>query len=359
MHLSPNRYVLILAGGSGTRFWPLSRDASPKQLLQFFDEQTLLEKTIDRLEGLVPLEQIFVLTNTIQEQAVRAVASMLPHDNIFAEPEKRDTAPAVALGLALIARKDPDAVMAVLPSDQLIQDQIAFRETLEAAMDVAHSSGNIITIGIKPTWACPSYGYIERGAEVEGISSMGGVVPRRVLQFREKPSTEVAQDYLASGNFAWNAGIFAWHLPAVRRELSVHCPALAEFVTQVTDVEDLTGFLLREYGRLEKTSIDFALMEKSSRILNVQAEFDWDDVGGWLSVASYLPMDAQGNQSRLTFSNHDASDNVIFSTAGQHIALLGVRDLIVVQTQDALLIARKDAADDIKKLVESVPSQLR
>jgi len=358
MALSPERYVLILAGGSGTRFWPLSRNATPKQLLQLFDDETLLEKTIRRLEGLVPLDHILILTSSLQEPAVRRVASMLPPENILAEPEKRDTAPAVALGIGWVARRDPQAVMAVLPSDQLIQDEAAFRETLAAAMEVAVNSGNIVTIGIKPTWPCPGYGYIERGAACPADATSSGVIPNRVITFQEKPSPEVARQYLEQGNYAWNAGMFIWHLPAVRAELAAHCQGLANFVSVVQDAPDMGAALATEFSKLDKTSIDYALMEKTKKTYNIEADFDWDDVGGWLSVATYLPADAEGNRTRIPASRFDSSGNVIFSTTDQHIALLGVKDLIVVQTGDALLIAHKDSADDIKKLVALVPTEL-
>ncbi len=354
----PERYVLILAGGSGTRFWPLSRNATPKQLLQLFDEETLLEKTIRRLEGLVPLDHILILTSALQEPAVREVASMLPPENILAEPEKRDTAPAVALGIGWVARRNPDAVMAILPSDQLIQDEAAFRESLSAAMDIAVRSGHLLTIGIKPTWACPGYGYIERGAACPEHASSNGIVPNRVVRFREKPSPDVARQYLEQGNFAWNAGMFIWHLPSVRAELATHGPAYAGFIDTIQHAPDLEDTLAREFSTLKKTSIDYALLEKSSRILNLEATFDWDDVGGWLSVAGYLPADTADNRSRVPFSGVDAKSNVVFSTTGQHVALLGVDNLIVVQTGDALLIAHRDAADDIKKLVGQVPESL-
>jgi mannose-1-phosphate guanylyltransferase len=352
---SPERYVLILAGGSGTRFWPLSRNATPKQLLQLFDEETLLEKTIRRLEGLVALDHILILTSALQEPAVRRVASMLPPENILAEPEKRDTAPAVALGIGWVARRDPNAVMAVLPSDQLIQDTESFRQTLSAAMEVAVGSGQIVTIGIKPTWPCPGYGYIERGEARTEDTSSSGAIPHRIIKFQEKPSPEVARQYLAQGNYAWNAGMFIWHLPAVRAELATHCPELAAFVTSIAESPDMAATLAKEFSALKPTSIDYALMEKTSRACNIQADFDWDDVGGWLSVATYLPEDADGNRTRIPASRFDATGNVIFSTTAQHIALLGVKDLIIVQTGDALLIAHKDSADDIKKLVAQVP----
>jgi len=355
---SPQRYVLILAGGSGTRFWPLSRNAAPKQLLRLFDEQTLLEKTILRLEGLVPLENILILTNPLQEAAVRAAASMLPAENILAEPEKRDTGPAVALGIGWVARRDPGAVMAILPSDHLIQDTAAFRATLDAAMEIAARQGELVTIGIRPTWACPGYGYVELGETCPEAASGSGLVPRRVACFKEKPRPEVAAEYVAAGSYLWNGGMFIWHLPVVRAELARHAPDLAAFVDHVEKATDLGGAVAPSFAGLTPISIDYALMEHSDRILNLEATFDWDDVGGWLSVAGYLPEDADGNRTRIPLSAIDASGNIIFSTTPQHVGLLGVKDLIVVQTEDALLVAHRDAADDIKKLVARVPANL-
>jgi mannose-1-phosphate guanylyltransferase len=355
---SPQRYVLILAGGSGTRFWPLSRNATPKQLLRLLDEQTLLEKTILRLEGLVPRRNILILTNPLQEAGVREAASMLPPENILAEPEKRDTGPAVALGIGWVARRDPDAVMAILPSDHLIQDAAAFRNTLDAAMEIAAVQGELVTIGIRPTWACPGYGYIERGPACPEAASSSGLVPHRVASFKEKPNAEVAASYLAAGSFLWNGGMFIWHLPAVRAELAKHAAALAGFVDRVEEAPDLGASVAPDFASLTPISIDYALMEHSGRILNVEATFDWDDVGGWLSVAGYLPEDADGNRTRIPLSAVDASGNIVFSTTPQHVGLLGVKDLIIVQTEDALLVARRDCADDIKKLVARVPPAL-
>ncbi len=205
-----NQYALILAGGSGTRFWPLSRDHRPKQLLNMFGEGTLLRQAIDRLDGLVPRQNIFILTNHLQEAEVRRQAHDIPVDNIISEPVRRDTAPAIALGIGLIKAADPHGVMLVIPSDHLIQDQDSFRTLMKAAMDTAAREKALVTIGIKPTWPCPSYGYIERGEE---IHSAPGCSCREVIQFREKPDTATAAAYLSRGNFCWNAGMFVWSIP--------------------------------------------------------------------------------------------------------------------------------------------------
>ncbi|GAA5478462.1 mannose-1-phosphate guanylyltransferase [Haloferula helveola] len=352
-------YALILAGGSGTRFWPLSRDARPKQLLNLFGSDTLLEQTINRLDGLVPRENILILTNAAQIDAVREVASMLPPENIFAEPAKRDTAPAVALGIGLVAARDPGATMMVLPADQLIQDTVAYHAVMRDAIATAEKSDGLVTIGIRPTWPCPSYGYIERGsrASIPGLDCEHP--PAEVSRFREKPSTDLAEQFLAAGGFCWNAGMFVWSLPTVIRELSKHAPELANFVSELRKSSDPAATVAAQFPELTPISIDYALMEKASRVLNIEATFDWDDVGSWISVAKYLEADDSDNRSNTPLSKIDSENNIVFNdNKNVRIALLGVDDLIVVQTGDALLIANRHQADAIKKLSAELPKEL-
>lgn len=354
----PSTYAVILAGGSGRRFWPLSRDTRPKQLLQLFGGKTLLEHALLRLDGLVPRENILILTNREQESEVRKIlGEALPADNIVAEPAKRDTAPAIALGIGWVAARDVNAVMLVLPADQLIQDETAFRACMGDAIRVAHHSQSLVTIGIKPTWACPSYGYIERGrrAQIPGAES---AVVYEVSRFREKPNPDLAEDFLRQGNFSWNAGMFIWSVSAVIAALSRHRPELANFVAEIRQTKDLKATIEAQFGTLPQISIDYALMEKAGRVLNLEATFDWDDVGSWISVGKYLPTDADGNAANQPLTQLDANGNIVFSTAGQNVSLLGVQDLIIVQTADALLVADKNCADAIKKIVDMVPPAL-
>ena len=349
---------MILAGGSGQRFWPLSRDTLPKQLLRLFGGKTLLELTIERLEGLVPKENILILTNQQQEAAVRGIARDLPAENIFAEPEKRDTAPAVALAVGLVVRRDPNATMMVLPADHLIKDVEAYHDVLETAMRAAESGNSLVTIGIKPTWPCPSYGYVERGRAVS-LPGVDAMPVFEVARFREKPNPELAEFFLSQGNFSWNAGMFIWTIPAIFSELSRHCPELADFVSELRNSRDLAATVKHQFGRLPKLSIDYALMERASHVLNIEATFDWDDVGNWTSVGTYLDKDEAGNCHNCATSTFEARDNLVFSQTPQHVALLGVQELIVVQTPDALLIASKSHAESIKKLVDTLPTGLR
>ncbi len=354
-----NTYALILAGGSGTRFWPLSRNARPKQLLDLFGSGTLLEHAIHRLEGLVPLENILILTNAMQLEAVRATASMLPAANIFAEPAKRDTAPAVALGIGLIAARNPEAVMLVLPADQLIQDTAAFQAVMRDALTTAKLSDGLVTIGIQPTWPCPSYGYIERGERADIPGFEGEHVAHEVKRFREKPNTELAEEFLRQGGFSWNAGMFVWSLPTVIQQLERHAPELAEFIAALRQSNDLSVVVAERFPGLPARSIDYALMESAERVLNIEATFDWDDVGSWVSVAKYLAMDACDNCANEGITQIDSKNNIVFNaTPGCRVALLGVDDLIIVQTRDALLIANRHQADAIKNLSNVLPPEL-
>ena len=345
-------YVLILAGGSGERFWPLSRRAKPKQLLKLLSDQTLLEDTFARLDGLVPPEQVLILTNQDQEAAVRALMTALPAENIVAEPAKRD----IALAVGWVARRDPSATMVVLPADHVIRDAAAFRRDLEAAVHAAEETGALVTIGIKPTWACPGFGYIELG-EKAALKSPSPVY--NVSRFREKPAPELAQVFFDQGNYRWNAGMFAWSLPAVLRELSAQIPVLADFVSQVRSAQDFEKELAARFPTLPKISIDYAIMENAARVLVLEAGFDWDDVGSWTAVAGYLAKDAEENASNCEIITLDSRENIVFSDRPGAIALLGVSDLIVVQTGDAILICNKHEAERIKLLVGKVAPELQ
>ncbi len=356
----PSRYAVILAGGSGQRFWPVSRDGLPKQLLKLFGDKTLLELTLDRLTGLVPKENILILTNVQQEAAVRALLKELPPQNIVAEPAKRDTGPAIALGIGWVAARDPQATMMVLPADHLINDVPGFQTVLRGALAAAETSQALVTVGIKPTWACPSYGYVERGPRLLSTEHGGEPVAiYKVVKFREKPAPQLAEHFLAQGNFSWNAGMFIWSLPTVTKELAQHTPELAAFVEQLCQSSSFMSTVNDYFPALPKLSIDYALMEHATHVLNVESQFDWDDVGNWTSVARYLEQDEAGNEFRAAFSQHAASNNIVFSETRQHIALLGVENLIVVTAKDAVLVADKSHAEAIKKLVDQLPPELR
>ncbi|MGN0864614.1 MAG: mannose-1-phosphate guanylyltransferase [Akkermansia sp.] len=350
-----DHYALILAGGSGTRFWPLSRNTHPKQLLDLFGDGTLLRQTLERVKRVLPAENIIILTNRLQEAELRRQAPELPPENIVAEPLRRDTAPAVALGIGLIAARCPQAEMMVLPSDALIRDDEAFCRQAREALALAERESALITIGIKPTWPCPSYGYIERAARLEDAALSSPCY--EVARFCEKPDAALAAQYLEQGNFVWNAGMFVWNVAHVRRELTVHAPELAQFVTQLCQSKNPRAAFVELFAGLTPISIDYALMEKAQRVLNLEAAFDWDDVGSWISVGSYLPR-CEGNAANTPLSCESARDNIVYSAGGKRVALVGVSDLIVVDTDDALLICRREQADAIRRIVGKLPPEL-
>ena len=352
-------YALILAGGSGERFWPLSRRARPKQLLKLVSDKTLLEETIDRLAGLVPEEKILVLTNVDQESAVRELLPDLPPENILAEPAKRDTAAAVALATAWVAARDHRATMMVLPADHVINDRTAFQKTMQTATRAAEETGALVTIGIKPTWACPGFGYIEQGAPapLKGGSTPNNVF--RVVRFREKPNSELADSFVRRDNFRWNAGMFVWSVPTVLSEFNRHAPELADFISQIRATGNWEHALSSRFAELPVISFDYAIMEKADRVLMVEASFDWDDVGGWRAVASYLPTDENSNAANCDLTTLHASNNIVFSENPGKIALLGVHNLIVIQTDDAILVCSRHDVEKIKNLVGKLPSNLQ
>ena len=357
--MSDSTYALILAGGSGERFWPLSRRARPKQLLKLVSPQSLLEDTVDRLDQVVPPDHILVLTNVEQEAAVREILPRLPHENIVAEPAKRDTAAAVALGTAWVAARDHAATMIVLPADHVIKDTPAFRQTLNSAVAAATQTSGLITIGLKPTWACPGFGYIELGEEFQGDGVKLSQPIHRVVRFREKPNSDLAETFLRQGNFRWNAGMFVWTVPTVLSEFTRHAPELAQFISQLSAKGDFAEKLQSRFAALPKISFDYAIMEHADRVFMIDAGFDWDDVGGWGAIARYLESDPEGNAANGKVTALESSGNIVFDQEGKRIALLGVHDLIVVRTADAVLVCHRSQAEKIKGLVTKLPEELQ
>src|SRR5438105_2391881 len=352
--MAKQMYALILAGGSGERFWPLSRRSLPKQLLRLVSDRTLLEQTIARLEGLIPAERILVLTNVNQEKGVRATLKQHPQSHIIAEPAKRDTAAAVALGVAWVAARDHNAMMIVLPADHVIKDTAAFQRTMRTAARAAEEKNALVTIGARPTSPHPGFGYIEMGDAIPGNPGLF-----RVVRFREKPNVDLAESFIRKGNFRWNAGMFVWPVPTVLSEFNRHAPELADFISQVRSSKDVDRVLQERFAKLPRISFDYAIMEKADRVLVVEASFDWDDVGSWQAVARYFKNDEYGNAANTALVALDSSDNVIFNDSETTVALLGVHNLIVVRTSDAILICHRHQAEKIKNLVGKLPPELQ
>src|ERR1700738_2846295 len=352
-------YALILAGGSGERFWPLSRRARPKQLLRLISERTLLEETVSRLEGLIPRERILILANVEQEAAVRDVLKKFPKENIVAEPAKRDTAAAVALGAGWVAARDHAATMLALPADHVIADRAAFQATMNTAATAAEETGALVTIGIKPTWACPGFGYIEQGEPVQLRNSDGKTAVHHVVRFREKPNVDLAESFLRKGNFRWNAGMFVWSVPSLLSEFNRHAPELADFISQLRAVGKFEKVLRERFTNLPRVSFDYAVMEKADRVLVVEANFDWDDVGSWSAIAKYFSKDDHGNAANCETTTIDSTNNIVFDQEGATVAHLGVHNLIIVRTGDAILVCHRHDAEKIKDLIGKLPPKLQ
>ncbi|HNX04619.1 MAG TPA: mannose-1-phosphate guanylyltransferase, partial [Opitutales bacterium] len=328
--MAPSRYIVIMAGGRGERFWPQSRQKKPKQLLPIVGEESLLAQTIHRVGGIVPLENIFVITNADYAQAVSEICDMLPAENVVAEPVGRDTAAAVGLSGLLVSLRDPGASLAVLPSDHVIHDTAAFRKVVESAFEVAESGDHLVTIGIAPEFPATGYGYINRGAQCMQI----GCLPvYEVKRFVEKPNLETAKHYVASGEFFWNAGMFIWSV----KSLDCAMRALAPDIVAIFDgiaAEVRKGVALRDvlaerYPSIRKISIDYAVMEKAKNVVTIPGIFDWDDVGAWPSLVRHLPADSHGNVLRGSAVVLDGSGNIIISSGDHLVSVMGLSNCIV------------------------------
>ncbi len=350
-----NFYACIMAGGSGERFWPMSRAQTPKHLLKLLSERTLVEETVRRLGVAVPPENIFVLTNQVQLPGTRAaLARLLPAEQIVAEPAKRDTAPAAALATALVrARGGEGATLALLPADAFIADAATCATQLGAALTRASEAGSIMTIAIKPDHAATGFGYLEMG-DARASGPTGTV--RQVKRFVEKPDAATARDYVASGNFAWNAGMFFWRVDTFVAEAERNAPELAQFI-RAFPTGDFGAFLSQRFPMLPKISVDYAIMEKARSVETLLAKFDWDDVGLWTALPKHLATDSEGNSSRGAVVVAGASNNIAISN-GRMIALCGVKDLVVVETADAILVCHRDAVQNIKQIVGKLPKEL-
>ncbi len=346
------RYVVIMAGGKGERFWPQSRLARPKQLLPIVGESPMLTQTVERLPSLVPYANILVITNREQRAAVLESCPMLPPENVVAEPVGRDTAAAVGLAALLVGRRDPGATLAMLPADHVIHDRAAFCDVLAAAFEVAEAAPRLVTLGIAPTEPATGFGYIQKG---DVATRTRGRDVWAVRRFVEKPDLETAQSYLASGDYLWNAGMFVWTVPAIRAAISAHVPGLASGLATIerdlAGGRDVDDSLAEHFPTLKKISVDYAVMEKADNVFTLAATFDWDDVGAWPAIAKHLEADAEGNVGRGARLIEGGARNIVVSSGDHLVALVGVDDLVVVHTADATLVCPKAQAQRVKDVV--------
>ncbi|MGE4490231.1 MAG: mannose-1-phosphate guanylyltransferase [Kiritimatiellales bacterium] len=344
------RYAVIMAGGKGERFWPLSTSKHPKQLLALVGDKPLIVQAVDRLDGLIPPENVFVVTNADLVEATRKAAPMLPPENIVGEPIGRDTAAAVACGGALVAAKDPGAVFAVLTADQVMGDLDVFRATLRGGMDLAEQNEILVTIGIQPTFPSTGFGYIESGDDFQTLEN---VQFKKAVRFVEKPDAETAQGYLETGKFFWNSGMFIWSVPTLGKAFAAHCPVMKTLMDELTDYArrgEIFQGLEKIYPTLGKISVDYALMEKADNIVMACGTFFWDDVGSWPALEGHFPKDESGNTLIGSCEQIDSSGNIIYSK-DRLTAVIGAENLVVVQADGVTLVCPKDRAQDIKKMV--------
>ena len=351
------RYVVIMAGGSGTRLWPLSRQGTPKQLLPLVDGKSLLRLAFERSLASVPADRVWVVTGGAYADAVAADLPEIPAGNILGEPVGRDSLNAVAWPAAVLHRLDPDAVIAQVTADQVIEPTDLFAERLEVAFAVAEAHPDaLVTLGVVPTSPHTGYGYLRRGEPLRGFEGA-----HRVLAFAEKPAREVAEAYLASGEYWWNAGMFVWRAATLLEQLRLLLPATHAGVTELAEHPERLADI---FPGLAKTSVDYAVMEPVSlgrgtaHVAAVSLPVQWRDVGGYASLAEILGSDAAGNAVSGLSVAIDSTDNVVVnSDDGSVIGLLGVSGLVVVRTPHATLVARAEDAERIKELVAAVTEQ--
>ncbi len=365
MKAKPNTqdcYVIIMAGGRGERFWPVSREKTPKQLIKLLGDRSFLQEAVDRVLPLVPLKNILIITNAAQAPEVRRQLPKLPKQNVVAEPCGRDTCAAVTLGAAIVGQRSTNAVMAVLPADHVIPDAKKFQQVLGDALDLASRGQVIVTIGIKPTEPATGYGYIRTGVT---LPPPQGLKPYKTTffkaeQFVEKPHYERALEYLSSGQYRWNAGMFIWSFVTITQGLEKHQPEMAAACQRwfkAAGTAKLDKVLAKEYPDIKKVSIDFALMEHAQNVVVADGSFAWDDLGSWTALARHLKADAEGNCAVGDFIHVDAARNIIYDARVKHrtpIAIVGLRDSIIVQTDDATMVAHKSQAQKIKELVSKL-----
>jgi mannose-1-phosphate guanylyltransferase len=358
-----DRYVIIMAGGRGERFWPVSREKTPKQLITLLGKRSFLQQAVDRVLALVPLKNILIITNAVQAPTVRKQLPKLPAANVIAEPCGRDTCAAVTLGAAIVGARSTTAVMAVLPADHVIPDEKKFQQVLSDAFAVAERGRVIVTIGIKPNEPATGYGYIQVGPE---LPAPEGAKPFKTAFFKaerfvEKPDHEKAVEYVNSGQYRWNAGMFVWSFVTITEGLQKHQPEMYEacqrWFKAAAQPAKLAKVLAKEYPAITKISIDFALMEKAQNVVVADGSFDWDDLGAWPALARHLKADAEGNCAVGEFLHVDAARNIIYDARTKNrtpIAVVGLRDCILVQTDDAVMVAHKSQAQKIKELVKKL-----
>lgn len=354
----PDVRAVIMAGGSGTRFWPLSRAARPKQFLAIAGRSSMVVETVDRIRPLVPGRRVYPVANGTQTRTLRRLLPRLPRDNFLVEPLARNTAPSLVLATAAAWLKNRSAVVLALPADHLIAKPEPYLRALRAGVEAAAREDVIVTFGIKPAYPATGYGYIQYAAGAG--RKRGGEEFFPALAFREKPSREKAEAFLAEGGYAWNSGMFVWRADVFARKLRDYAPVLVPFWEAcLAALASVNRRALRAaFEAVAPDSIDYALMEKARGVLVCPVDIGWSDVGSWSSLADIWPPDASGNAARGEIIAVDGRGCVVHNPGGV-TALIGVEDLVVVATRDALLVCRKDRDQDVRAVVAELKKRGR
>jgi mannose-1-phosphate guanylyltransferase len=343
-----------MAGGTGTRLWPMSRRTCPKQCLALTSAQTLVQMAAERISARVPPECILVITNPVQADLIREQLPQLPPENIIEEPCARGSATCIGLGALLVEHVDPEAPMIVLSADHVIQPTDRFLQCVDAARQAAAERERLVVFGIKPRGPSPEFGYIHRGQQADQID---GIKVYHVAGFKEKPAPAVAQQFLDSGEYYWNSGMFLWTVPAILKALKQHMPMLYSALVSLrpaigTDRQHIA--LAQQYEPLKSNTIDYGVMEKADNVAVVEADFEWDDIGTWPAVAAYHLADASGNVVLGQAELLDAKNCIVRTEDGHLIGVVGVEGLVIVHTPDATLVCPRDRAGQVRELVEQM-----
>lgn len=342
-------YAVVMAGGSGTRFWPASRRARPKQFLPVSGGRAMIAETCARLAGLIPWKRVLVVTAESQARLVREALPELPPENILAEPTARNTAPAVAFAAEEVARRAPGAAQVLLPADHVIRPTEAFQATLRAAVEEAYASEALVIFGVRPDHAATGYGYIESGATV---ATRGSIPVYAVQSFLEKPARARAEEFLRGGRHLWNSGMFVWTTSAIRAALAAHAPTISRGFARVAGGESLASV----YPELPNVAIDVAVLEKAPNVRMLPIDYAWSDVGSWAALPELHPRAPDGNWSVLAESARlvaeDSEGCLVYAEGDEVVALVGVRDLVVVRAGNATLVCPRDRAQDVKRIVD-------
>ncbi len=348
-------WAVIMAGGSGERFWPKSRQKKPKQLLAISSQRTLIQCTQDRLRGWIPSSRVLIITQALHRDAVLEQVSEIPPENVIAEPVGRNTAPCIALAALLIRKKDPNATLIVLPADHVIHDTDQFQKSLQASADFLELHSEILmTFGIHPTYPATGYGYLQVGEEISGNPLI-----RKVTRFVEKPNTFLAQEYLKSGEYFWNSGIFVWKAETIWKEIQTQMPILAEGMECIQSESEKTSLdqaLRKTYSLLENQSIDFGVMEKSKNVFICVVSFDWDDVGSWEAIGKHFQVDNEGNVSIGQVELLDCKNMLVYNISEKDLiaTAMDMQDHILIQTEDAVMVCPKTSTQKVKTLLQQI-----